>query len=376
MRATQAIIHLDNLQHNILQIKNLIGENVKICLPVKADAYGHNAIRVAIAGIRAGVSSLAVASIPEAIELRNAGVVAPIISLSIPVLDEIFDIVEYDIHPLVFDTAFIDALNKEAGRRKKTAGVHLKIDTGMSRIGCTADEAVNLAEKIQNAKNLKLHGTATHFSASESLTKADIEFTKKQISLFMSAVQKMRNAGLKHGLLHAANSGAVLQYPQAHFDMVRPGIIVYGYPPSSLLKDIIDLKPVMSLITKVVSIKKIKAGDAVSYNRQWIAQRDTYIGTLPIGYADGLNRRLSPGLKVKIGDEFFPIVGRICMDQCMVDLGTAPNVKRWDDVVIFGESKDGNTACDLSDIAGTIHYEITCNINKRVPRIFTNEIIS
>ncbi len=369
MRATRAIIHLDNLQYNIEEIKKRLKPEVKICLPIKADAYGHGAVRIAVAAIRAGVSYLAVASVQEAIELRNAGIITPIISLSLPILEEIPSLIEYDIEPLVIDEEFINMLNEQAKKVNKIAGVHLKIDTGMNRIGCTPDEAVKIAMQIKRATNLNLKGTCTHFAVSDSKAKEDIAYTKEQIKSFKQAVKEIKKAGVNTGLVHAANSGAIVQYPEAQFDMVRPGILIYGYTPSEALSKDIKLKPVMELISQVVHIKKIKKGESVSYGRIWTAEKDTFVATLPIGYADGLSRSLSPGLKVKIGSEFFPIIGRICMDQCMVDLGASPWVQRWDKVVIFGASPDknnrNNSASDLAKMIGTIAYELTCGINKR-----------
>lgn len=378
MRATRAIIHLDNLQYNIKQIKKKLKTRTQICLPVKADAYGHGAVRVAVAAIRAGVSYLAVASIPEAVELREAGIIAPIISLSLPVPEEIPQLLNYNIQPLVIDEEFINGLNRAALMVNKKAGVHLKIDTGMTRIGCTPAEAVKLAMQINRAEGLCLKGVCTHFAVSDSIKEENIIYTKKQLALFKKAVSEIKKTGLDTGLVHAANSGAVLQYPEAHFDMVRPGILAYGYPPSDDLSTLIDLKPVMELVTQVVLIKKIEKGTTVSYDRRWTAEYDTYIATLPIGYADGLIRSLSPGLCVRIGKEFFPIVGRICMDQCLIDLGATPWVQRWDEVCIFGASSEkikNNSACTLAQIAGTIPYELTCGINKRVPRLFIDETI-
>ena len=378
MRATKAIIHLDNLQYNLRQIKKVIGEGVRICLPVKADAYGHGAVRVAIAAIRAGVSHLAVASVPEAVELRDAGIVAPVISLSLPVLDEIPQLLEYGIQPLVIDEEFINNLNRAAASANKQAGVHLKIDTGMTRIGCVPDEAVKLAVQIERSENLVLKGVCTHFAVSDNEDEESRQYTKKQINLFKRAVKEIKKATGRPFLVHAANSGAVLRYPEAFFDMVRPGLLAYGYEPSQSACGRIGLKPVMELLTQVAFIKKIQKGTAVSYGRCWCATRDTYIATLPMGYADGLMRVLSPGLQVCIGDEFFPVIGRICMDQCMVDLGPTPKVQRWDSVCIFGPSakhEKNNSAWDVAALAHTIPYEIMSGINKRVPRVYIDETV-
>lgn len=383
MRATQAHIHLDNLRKNIEVIKGFVHNNARICIPVKANAYGHGATRVAIAAIKSGADFLAVASIQEGIELRESGIVAPILSLSLPTPDEIPSIIVHSITPLVFAPEFIAQLDEAASKMHRTIPVHLKIDTGMGRIGCPYDEACNVAKLIASKKSLFLEGTCTHFAASDSLDPSDIDYTKLQFSRFMQAVDSIKKEGIEPGIVHCANSGAVLLYPEMHLDMVRPGIIVYGYFPdegseNELIRahlekkfnKTIELFPVMEVKTQVVTIKRVKKGCSISYGRTWTAEEDTDIATLPIGYADGLLRRLSPGLNVLINGKLYPVVGRICMDQCMVNLGTNHGVKLWDSVTVFGPDKAGLSAADLALNAGTIPYEITCDINKRVPRIF------
>ena len=374
MRPTKAIIHLDNLQHNIREVKKRLNNDVRICLAVKADAYGHGAVHSSVAAIRSGVTHLAVASVQEGIELRNAGIIAPIISLSIPNLDEAKDIILNNIQPIVVDEEYIEHLNNVGSLLNKKAKVHLKVDTGMGRIGCRVEEATRLAKKINEKTNLQLEGVATHFAVSDSISSSDEDFTQKQILLFKKAIENIKNEGIKIPLVHASNSGATI-FQKEQFDMVRIGLLAYGYSPFDEEDEgnEIDLKPVMELLTEVVFIKQVKKGDSVSYGRTWVSPKDTYIATLPIGYADGLSRSLSSKLKVRIGDEFYPIVGRICMDQCMVDIGSEPKVKRWDEVCIFGYSNEevkNNSAKDVARLAGTICYEITSNINKRVPRIY------
>lgn len=373
MRPTKAIIHLDNLQHNIREVKKRLHNDVKICLAVKADAYGHGAVHSSVAAIRSGVTHLAVASVQEGIELRNAGIIAPIISLSIPNLDEAKDIILNNIQPIVVDEEYIEHLNNVAFSLNKRAGVHLKVDTGMGRIGCRVEQAIMLSKRINEKTNLQLEGVATHFAVSDSTNPSDISFTQRQILVFKKAIESIKNEGINIPLIHASNSGATL-FQNEQFDMVRIGLLAYGYSPFDKydLHNEIDLKPVMELLTEVVFIKQVKKGNSISYGRTWISPKDTYIATLPIGYADGLSRSLSSKLKVRIGNEFYPIVGRICMDQCMVDIGTEPKVKRWDEVCIFGPSNTikNNSAKDVAHLAGTICYELTSNINKRVPRVF------
>ena len=305
MRPTKAIIHLDNLQHNIKEVRKRLQDGVKICLAVKADAYGHGAVHSSVAAIRSGVTHLAVASVQEGIELRNAGIISPIISLSIPNLDEAKDIILNNIQPIVVDAEYIEHLNNVAVSLNKTASVHLKVDTGMARIGCRYDEAIMLAKKINEKTNLHLEGVATHFAVSDSTLANDVVFTQKQISLFKKTIEAIKNEGVKIPLVHASNSGATL-FQKEQFDMVRIGLLAYGYSPFDEENESlnIDLKPVMELLTEVVFIKQVKKGDSISYGRTWVAPKDTYIATLPIGYADGLSRSLSSKLKVRIGNEF------------------------------------------------------------------------
>ena len=385
MRATQAHIHLENLRHNIELIKEFVQNDAKICIPVKADAYGHGATRIAIAAIKSGADFLAVASVQEGIELREAGIVAPILCLSLATPDEIPSIIVHSITPLVFDRDFIKKLSSAAKSMHRSIPVPLKIDTGMGRIGCQPEQAAQIARLINSEEGLYLEGVCTHFAASDSIEQSDIDYTNLQFERFTKAIEAIKSAGIDPGIVHCANSGAVLLQPQMHCGMVRPGIIVYGYFPdegseSECIKNFlqqklnrqIEFKPLMEVRSQVVTIKRVKKGDSISYGRTWMADEDTDIATIPIGYADGLNRKLSPGVFVTINGKKFPVVGRICMDQCMVNLGTDHDVQLWDSVTIFGPDASCLSAADLAKNIGTIPYEITCGINKRVPRIYVN----
>ena len=369
MRATQAHINLDNLRDNINTVKQFVKPGTKLCCAVKADGYGHGAVRVSVAALKAGVSFLAVASISEGIELREAGIVAPILSLSLPLKDEIPSLIVHSITPLVFDFEFIEQLNEVAVSMHRKIPVHLKIDTGMGRVGCSPEEAKDLAKKIASTEGLYLEGVCTHLACADSNKEDDIVYTKKQIKKFTFAVEEIKKQGINPGIVHCSNSGAIFLHQEANFDMVRPGIVIYGY--STCAKELgVKLKPVMEFSSQIVAIKQFKKGDTVSYDRTWIAPEDCDIGVIPAGYADGLVRRLSPGMEVSINGKMFPIVGRICMDQCMVFLGKNHNVNRWDKVVFFGADNNSKDAEDLANQIGTISYEILCGINKRVPRIY------
>lgn len=380
MRATKATIYLNNLCYNINLIKKTLQTNCNICVPVKADAYGHGAIQIAKECEKLGIEFLAVATVSEGIELRQSNIKSKILCFSLPQIEEIQEIVTYNITPFVFDIEFINELNKEAQKQNKLFPVHLKIDTGMGRVGCKYFEVSKIAECIKMSKNLYLEGTCTHFAVADSLLEKDIDYTKKQIKEFNLALEEINKVGMNPGIRHCASSGAFFLHHAAHFDMVRPGIAIYGYLPNpqiekTLIESKVDcsLKPVMKLTTHIVAIKKVLKGDKISYGGEWTATEECFIGVLPIGYADGLLRRFSPNLSVEINQKLYPIVGRICMDQCMVLLGKDSIIKRGQEVILFGPKPCLQNADSLAKIAQTISYEILCCINKRVPRIYINE---
>jgi alanine racemase len=367
VRATRAIIHLDNLRRNIEGARKKIGPHPKICMPVKADAYGHGAVPVSRAALEAGVEFLAVACVSEGAELRAAGIKTPILLLSQSLPEELPEIASLDLVPLVSDGEVIEEAEQAAEQAKKNLTVHLKIDTGMGRMGCRPEEAAALAAKIAGGKRLCLGGVATHFPVSDSTEAGNIAYTKEQLNRFQEAVSSIKKAGVEPGLVHAANSGALVFHEDSYFDMIRPGIFLYGYSPP---KGDLCAEPVMEFRSAVAFIKKIKKGESVSYGRTWIAPEDICIGVIPAGYADGLPRILSNNHSIRIRGKAYPLVGRICMDQCMVRLGPEPEVERWDEALIFGPGFD--SAAGIAEKTNTIPYEITCNISRRVPRIYCN----
>ncbi len=369
MHATRALIHLDLLRSNIAAVKAFVGGR-RICFPVKADAYGHGAVPVASAALGAGVDFLAVATVQEGEELRRACIQAPIILLSLPSPEELPALIASRLTPMVADAAFARELDAAAAAAGTTLPIHLKIDTGMGRIGCRPENAPGFAAEVAALRSLRIEGTATHLAASDSRDGGDLAYTERQIDAFESTIAAIRAAGIDPGILHAANSGGVALHPRSWFDMVRPGLALYGYPPVDGLDGVLKVSPVMELESRLVFIKPVRAGESVSYGRIWTADRDTVIGTIPVGYADGLPRGLSNRLTVIVGGRAFPQVGRICMDQCMVDLGPDSSARKGDRVVLFGPGPGVPSAADLAREHGTIPYEITCGINKRVPRVY------
>jgi alanine racemase len=368
MRATRTIIHLDAFRHNIRLVRSRVGAGRKLCVPVKADGYGHGAVPLAKAALEEGAAFLAVATVEEGAELRRAGIDAAILLLSVPIPEELPELVARKLIPLVGDAEFVKELAAAAEPSAEPLTVHLKVDTGMGRVGCPPEGAAELAALIAAQRGLRLGGAATHLAVSDSLAPEDQRHTKEQLGRFAAAVSAIRAAGIDPGLVHAANTGAVAFHEDAFFDMVRPGILLYGYAPAGAEKTL-PVKPVMELASKVVFVKRVRKGDSVSYGRTWVADRDTVIATIPVGYGDGLPRRLSgQGFKVRVNGAWYPLAGRICMDQCMLDLGPDSTVRRWDDVVLFGG--DALSAADIAELLGTISYEITCGINKRAPRVY------
>ena len=383
MRTTKAIIHLGNLKSNVASIKKLLKNNVKMCVAIKADAYGHGAVPCAKAAVESGADYLAIATVDEGIELRTNGIKVPLLLLSLCSPEEIPDAVRYGLTPFIFDSEYIQlfaGVCRSVGI--KEFPVHLAVDTGMGRIGCAPKQAGKLAAEIVKTGVLTLGGTGTHFALSDGTSKAAVKYTRNQYEEFKTAIKSIRKAGIEPGICHCSNSAATLNNPEYHMDMVRPGIICYGYYADEVSNEFlesrkikIDLKPVMTVETSVCAIRPFAQGKSVGYGCTWTAQEDTDIAVLPVGYEDGWFRRFSKeGIKVSINGKGYPVRGRICMDQCMIELGKDHKVKRWDKAVLFGCKEDGalQTADDIARITGTIPYEITCGISKRVPRIYVD----
>ncbi|MCD6123035.1 MAG: alanine racemase [Spirochaetales bacterium] len=375
MRATRAVINLNILKDNLKAIKRYIGPTVSIALSIKANAYGHGAVAVAKTAEALGITTFGVSNTDEAVELRNAGIASRILLYSLPLSEEIPVLVNEGIECFVGDEKLIILFSSEARRQNTISVLHLKVDTGMGRIGCSPENLPTLAEEVSKNKNLKLGGICTHFPASGS---TDSNFTKKQIKIFNYWVGKVRDKGILPGVLHAANSDALLTVPESLMDMVRPGLLVYGYYPDGIadsVKKKVPVKPVMEFKTKVVFLKRVKAGTPISYGMTYKTKRETVITTLAAGYGDGYNRLLSNRGKVLIRGKLYPIVGRICMDQCMADLGPRSDVKLYDDAILFGRKGSGKTenpldANDIAQMIKTIPYEVTLLITKRVPRVY------
>ena len=364
LRDVYAEINLNAIRHNFTEIRRRINPNSKFCAVVKANAYGHGAIEVSKVAVECGADFLAVATVDEGLELRRADFKLPILILGLIPKNSVEVVVANDLTQTVADFELAEKISAAAQRLGKIAKVHLKLETGMGRIGIAPDKAVALAEKISHLSNVELEGMFSHFADADS---DDRTFTNHQIKIFKETADKISAAGVKIKIFHIAESAAVLDIPEAHFDMVRSGIINYGLYPSENVRRTIELKPAMKLVTRVVYLKKISAGVSIGYGREFVAERDSLIATLPIGYADGYIRAYK-NFHVEIRGQLAPIAGRVCMDQTMVDVTDIDGVEVGDKVILFGS--DLISADDAAKHLNTINYEITCLISERVPRIF------
>lgn len=367
---THARIHLDNIQSNIEGIRQAVGAERKMLIAVKANAYGHGAAAVSRMAERIGVDWLGVATVPEALELREAGIRLPILKFSPAFEEEMPAALTAGVTLTVCERANIAALAQASRGLGLRAGVHLKVDTGMGRIGVSVEDAPALAAYIeQECPDLHLEGIFTHLPVSDA---ADPAYTRGQIERFQAVVERIHAAiGRRVSLVHCANSGAVLAHPPGWLDLVRPGIMIYGFYPDPDTPRTIALKPGLSFLTRVSFIKRVSAGTSIGYGRTWAAPRDTWIATIPAGYADGFNRLFSNRGRVLINGRSYPVVGRVCMDQSMVDLGPQTDVRVGDEVVLIGCSGAEEITCDeWARVLNTITYEVTCQINARVERVY------
>ena len=367
MRPTRALIHRRHLLANLAAVRRLVPPGTAVCAAVKADAYGHGAVSVTRWLTEAGVETFGVATVEEGLQLRRAGVERPVFLLGTLQDDEVLAAVDADLDLFVWTVGAVQALASAARGRPSPLRVHLKVDTGMGRVGCPPEEAEAVAEAIVHALPLELTGVCTHFASSDGpgpVTVGD------QLARFDEALGALRTRGWTPRFIHAANSGGVTAWPASHFNLVRPGIVLYGYPPPGSSETFV---PVMELVSRVGYVKTVPAGTALSYGSRYVTERTTDVATIPIGYADGYRRSLTNRAPVWIGDRLFRVCGTVCMDQFLVDLGPSSGVKAGDPVILFGPPADRAsqppTAADLADLAETISYEILCGISARVPRL-------
>ncbi len=370
LRATRACINLDALKANLGSIRTAVPDGTAICAAVKANAYGHGVLPVAAALRDSGVEVLGISSPFEGAELRKGGDRGRILLLAPTVPEEIPLSLEMGLELMMPGESYLEALEDalSAAPAGVSVSVHLKVDTGMGRVGCSPEKAIDLARKITACPRMIMAGTTTHFPSADSKDPDDIRYTNNQAERLSELVKQLRAEGINPGVIHAANSGGIALSPQTAFGMVRPGIALYGYGVPLAAKR--PLIPVMELKTKITNLKKVPAGTTISYGRTWKSSSECWIATLPIGYADGYPRLLSNRAQVLISGKRYPVAGTVCMDQMMVNLGEETKVRLNDDVILFGPNPDGPDAGELADLIGTISYEITCGISSRLPRIY------
>jgi alanine racemase len=337
---------------------------------VKADGYGHGAVPVARAALDAGAAALGVALVEEGIELRDAGIDAPVLVLSEPVPAAAGSVVAHGLTPVVYTLAGIDALAKAVADRgaRDRLGVHLKVDTGMHRVGCSEADAVGLAAQVVDRPELELAGVCTHLAVADE---PDNPYTREQLARFDGVLAGLRARGLPTGILHAANTAGAIAWPDARYDLVRVGIGCYGIAPADALDGCVNLQPAMSVTARVSHVKSVPAGEGISYGLRYATTARTCIATVPIGYADGVPRELAEhGGTALVRGRRCPIAGTVTMDQLMLDVGDQP-VEVGDEVVLIGRQGDEEiTAADWAHALGTIAYTIVCGIGPRVPRVY------
>ena len=371
-RPAWAEVDLSAIAHNASVLAAMVSP-AEMCAVVKAGGYGHGAVEVARAALQGGAARLAVALVEEGCELRRAGIDAPVLILSEPPLDSMPQVVEAALTPTIYTRAGLDAVSAAAAAGAATARsgqplpVHVKVDTGMHRVGAAPARAVQLAAAVAADPHLELEGFWTHFAVADE---PDNPYTAGQLAAFERASEDLARTGVRPALRHAANSGGALFHPGAHFDMVRCGISLYGLAPAEVGGIDVDLRPAMSLKARVSFVKTLGAGERISYGLRYRLERDSVIATVPLGYADGVTRSLSArGGHVLIGGRRCPMAGTVTMDQLMVDCGPGADVAAGDEAVLIGSQGDEViTAWDWARATGTIAYEVVCGIGARVPR--------
>jgi alanine racemase len=365
---TYATVNLAALAHNLSRIKQYLSPGCEVMAIVKANAYGHGAAETAHALVSQGISRFAVASLDEGIALRQVGLSASIVVLGALFEEQVSDLVAHRLTPVVSDGRILPALAKAAQSHPARYPIHLKAETGMGRLGLSPEELLVLLDNPLLQRPLQVEGLMTHLADADG---KDSTFTERQLGVFCPVLEQIRKRGLTLPLVHTANSAAIVRFPDAHFSLVRPGIMLYGYHTLPATVPAPDLRPVLSLRTRVVQLRTIPPGGTVSYNGTFVATRPTRIAVLPIGYADGYSRQLSHRGSVLIQGRRAPIVGLVCMDMIMVDVTDLAPVQVGETVTLIGQQGGESIWADeVAGWIGTIPYEVLCGIGARVPRLY------
>ncbi len=367
MRPTVAEVDLTAIADNIEAIQRRVAP-AQVMAVVKADAYGHGLVPVARVALKCGASYLGVALVEEGITLRNYGFLEPILVFSGAFEHQLADFFQYNLEVTVYTKPIADALSQLAVTHQRQIRVHVKVDTGMGRVGVSWEDAVEFVRYLTQLPGIQLQGIYTHFATSDELDKG---FANVQFQRFQHVLSALKELNIHIPLRHAANSGAILDLPETYLDMVRPGVMMYGYYPSTTTTESVAIRPAMTLKSKVSFVKWVPSNFSVSYGRQYITSKPTRIASIPIGYADGYNRLLSNRAVVTIRGKKFPLVGRVCMDMVMADVGLEHPVEVGDEAILFGRPEDNAmTVNEICQMLQTIPYEVTCWVSKRVPRVY------
>lgn len=364
-------INIDNLRYNVKTMKSLVKPDMKVLLVIKADAYGHGSVEVAKRTLDLA-DYFGVATIDEAVELRNAGIDTPILIIGYTDRDNYDKLIAYNITQAVYDVEECKILSELALSKGKKAKVHIKVDTGMSRIGfLTDDNGVNEAAKLKELEGLDIEGIFTHYAKADEFDKTAALGQKEKFKWFIEELEKK---GMSFAIKHIDNSAGTMELKDNEFDMIRLGIVTYGLYPSDEVDKSVIIKPVMSLVAHIAHIKTLPAGVGVSYGWTFITDKETRIATVTVGYADGYPRAQSGRGRVIIHGKYAPILGRVCMDQIMVDVTDIPEAKLRDEVILIGSSEDACiTVEEVAEPAASFNYELVCNIARRVPRVYYEE---
>ncbi len=364
-------VDLDAIEANVRNIKAFIGEKVELIAVVKANAYGHGAVPVAKTALEAGASRLAVARVSEGVELRQAGIEAPILVMNYITLAEIPQAVRHDLTPTLITSEQAQAFSREAVKAGKKVPVHIKVDTGLGRFGLLPDEVEGFVREVASLPGLVLEGLYTHFSVADEVNPDSTSYTLRQFEVFMDVAARLEKAGFHFPLRHVCNSAATLRFPSMHLEAVRTGIILYGLRPSEEVEPPFPLFPALSLKSRVARVRVLPAGFPISYGRTYITSRPTPVALVPVGYGDGYHRLISNRGFVLIKGVRVPVIGRICMDQFAVDVSGVEGVSVEDEVVLIGEQGGERIGAEeVARWAETINYEVVASLSRRLPRIY------